>query len=126
MTRGEIKTILPIITAFAEGKTMEVKNVSGYWHEINDPVFDGRPESYRIKTEPKHRPFSNAEECWAEMQKHEQLGWVKFDDEKADGYIHIEAVRDNGLYFSSIHIGFEDVFKRYTFVDGSPFGIKEE
>lgn len=125
MTREEIKTLLPVIIAYAEGKEIELKDCNGKWNDTFSLSFCRPAKDYRIKSELKCRPFKNAEECWAEMQKHEQLGWVKFDDEKADGYIHIEAVRDNGLYFSSIHIGFEDAFKRYTFVDGSPFGIKE-
>lgn len=125
MTREEIKTILPIITAFAEGKTMEVENVSGNWHEINDPVFDGRPESYRIKTEPKHRPFSNAEECWAEMQKHQPLGWVKFKGEEKS-YIHCEGIEDRGVFYNSQTWTLEYMFNDFTFIDGSPFGIKEK
>ena len=38
MTREEAKDFLPIITAFAEGKTIEVMNTSGHWDEINIPI----------------------------------------------------------------------------------------
>lgn len=44
----------------------EIKEI-GYWDNIE----------YRIKPEPKYRPFKDAEECWNEMQKHQPFGWTK-------------------------------------------------
>lgn len=125
MTRDRIKELLPVITAFAEGKTIEVKNSKNEWNEIDDPYFDGSPKAYRIKPVSEYRPFKNAEECWKEMQKHKCFGWVRFKNRTEDGYINIEAIKNNGVFFSSFHISFEDVLEYYTFIDGSPFGIKE-
>lgn len=125
MTRDRIKELLPVITAFAEGKTIEVKNSKNEWNEMDDPYFDGDPKAYRIKPESKYRPFKNAEECWKEMQKHNCPGWVRFKNRTEDGYIHIRAARNNGVFFNSLHATFEDAFGYYTFIDGSPFGRKE-
>lgn len=67
-------------------------------------------------TEPTYRPFKDVEECWQEMLKHEPFGWVI--DKNDNSYEHIE---DLNLYTR-----FSKIFEEYTFVDGEPFGIKEE
>lgn len=53
MTREHAKQLLPIITAFAEGKKIECKFTSGDWVEAGDLAFDSCPEFYRIKPEPR-------------------------------------------------------------------------
>ena len=110
MIKEQAKELLHIITAFLEGK----------------PNFDEDPKVYRIKPKPKYRPFKNAEECWKEIQKHKYFGWIRFKNRTADGYIHIEAVGNSGIFFTSLHIGFENALGYYTFIDGSPFGRKED
>ena len=83
MTREEAKQLLPIIQAFAEGKTIEVYYGEDQgWHTmvITNPKFDLKPSQYRIKPEPKYRPFKTKEECWNEMLKHQPFGWVKSKD----------------------------------------------
>lgn len=125
MTREEAKDLLPIITAFAEGKTIEVMNISGHWEEINIPNFDVDSKKYRIKPKSKYRPFKDAEECWNEMQKHQPFGWVK--DMDGSKFI-IEAVNSDGsLYVSDDgKFYFSEMLKNYTFADGTPFGVKIE
>ena len=62
MTREEAKQLLPIIQAFAEGKAIESRYIKGdkpLWYDDEDPNFDDDLE-YRIKSEPKFRPFKNA------------------------------------------------------------------
>ena len=79
MNRKESKKLLPIIQAYAEGKTIQSRCIKGdksLWYDDEDPSFDDDFE-YRIKPESKYRPFRDAEECWAEMLKHEPFGWVK-------------------------------------------------
>ena len=122
MTREEAKQLLPIIQAFAEGKCVETKTGSG-WVNMENMSFAGNPKAYRIKSEPKYRPFANAEECWKEMQKHQPFAWVK--EKHSDRYNLITEV--NGL---SIKVKegclFTDSVKYYTFADGTPFGVKVE
>ena len=79
MTREEAKELLPIIQAFAEGKTIQSKQINASdkgWRDIEECNFL-KGLSYRIKPEPKHRPFHTQEECWNEMHKHPDFGWVK-------------------------------------------------
>ena len=117
MTRKEIKELLPILQAFAEGKTLECSFNDEPWAETNNLLFcDG--SKYRIKSdksEPKYRPFKTYEECWNEMLKHQPFGWTKLIGET--GYSFIGDVDDEVIY--------SDAFKECTFADGTPFGIKE-
>lgn len=78
MNRQEAKELLPIIQAFAEGKTIQYyTNLAPHWVDI-DPDgaanFSSHPSKYRIKPEPKYRPFKNQNECWEEMLKHQPFG----------------------------------------------------
>lgn len=125
MNRKQAKEMLPIIKAFAEGKGVETKTGSG-WISIENMSFAGNPDSYRIKPEPKYRPFANVEECWTEMKKHQPFGWVK---DKKDGYYVLITAVDNGDYMPlSGNSGwfFYSLMKDYTFTDDIPFGIKIE
>lgn len=124
------KDLLPIIKAHAEGKTIQYYSRTAFnstWKdcESEDIDFEDEDYEYRIKPEPKYRPFKDAEECWKEMQKHQPFGWLRFEN-KDDGYIHFYKIRNIGIYFDSTSITFEKAFEYYTFVDGTPFGIKVE
>lgn len=120
MTREEAKELLPIIKAFAEGKTIQFYEGNHKWRDVSLPDFQSNPKCYRIKPEPKYRPFRTQEECWEEMHKHPDFGWV-FEKEECC-YINlakIEKKRINGWQFDTL-------YGRILFTDGKPFGIKEE
>lgn len=126
MNRNEAKELLPIIKAFSEGKTIQVKQTTGEWVSFSHISFDGEPKCYRIKPEPKYRPFANAEECWAEMQKHQPFGWIKSKEDGSRSLITLIISEENidinciGGFTSDI------IMKRFTFDDGADFGILEE
>ena len=129
MDRKQAKELLPIIQAFAEGKTIEIRSNSKYnpgeWIETATPTFDIKSHEYRIKPEPKYRSFANAEECWQEMQKHQPFGWVKYKTD--DVYSFICKVEEDRCYFAvNVYWAFDTILEKYTFADGTPFGIKEE
>lgn len=139
MTREEAKELLPIIQAFAEGKTIEHKGKgsSFNWEEVIEPIFNLHMSEYRIKPEPKYRPFKDVEECWQEMLKHQPFGWVK---EKGDepSYELLANVSENDeapisfAVHGSVGMGiidrpsieFNGMFNTFTFADGAPFGVK--
>lgn len=132
MNREQAKELLPIIQAFAEGKTIQVKASDGLWYgregENCEFNFNADPQMYRIKSKPKYRPFANAEECWQEMQKHQPFGWLK---DKEDGhYTLITAINKTEVDQIALNGNtgwlFCSISKFYTFADGTPFGIKEE
>lgn len=127
MNRKQAKEMLPIIQAFAEGKGVETKTGSG-WISIENMSFAGNPDSYRIKPEPKFRPFKDAEECWAEMLKHQPFGVVK-DKYFANYQTHraFTCLVTNGCHFRGYEDEtFENSFKNLLFADDTPFGTKVE
>lgn len=123
MDRNQAKELLPIIKAFSEGKTIEMKCAES-WIEIEDICDFHSSSTFRIKPEPKYRPFKDAEECWQEMQKHQPFGWVKstlFKDlalVQRVTILYVEINRDI--------IDYKDTLEKFTFADGTPFGILEE
>lgn len=129
MNRQQAKDLLPIIQAFAEGKTIQYYSThpTPHWEDIlsNERVdFSKNSSKYRIKPEPKYRPFANAEECWQEMQKHQPFGWVK----ASHGYFNIIGIKDDCINFGAKDnwLDYAYLFTDYKFVDGSVFGIKDE
>ena len=130
MTREEAKELLPIIQAWAEGKNIQFLS-DGEWHDINQADFTCYPDKYRIKPEPKYRPFKNQEECWNEMQKHQPFGFLVSKD---DGYFYliVSVQSENDFKDVVITLATEPnteyscayIFEHYIFSDGTPFGIK--
>lgn len=102
------------------------------WIDVYETDFHESTYKYRIKQEPKYRPFKTKEECWNEMLNHQPFGWIK-DESK---YVEIVNVYKNDIEFSPdaddgvlfrCFMTFESVLKQgYTFIDGTPFGIKDE
>lgn len=133
MTKEEVKQLLPILVAFAEGKVIECRTKPGTisagipneWTEMKEIGFWNGIE-YRIKPEPKYRPFANAEECWQEMLKHKPFGYTydRFNNIRDS----ITKVATTGVSYDSptVVISFEEVFDRFVFADGVPFGVKVE
>ena len=121
--REYYKELLPIIKAFAEGKQIEVKR-KNEWFGIGDELYLSESSSdYRITPKPKYRPFKTQEECWEEMHKHPDFGWV------TDGYYKSTiSVKSDSIVvtISSLEYDFGKAYIHFTFADGTPFGIKEE
>ena len=125
MNRQQAKELLPIIQALAEGKIIEVKPKLGIeWIKTDNPIFD-RFHDYRIKPEPKYRPFKNKEECWQEMLKHQPFGWIKSISNSEYLYSIVEIVDDCCIFVDGPKTSFYSLYKNSTFIDGTPFGIKE-
>lgn len=136
MTREEAKDFYPILQAFAEGKVIECRTKPSVlskswqdmnnWTEMKELVFWNNTE-YRIKPEPKYRPFVNAEECWQEMQKHQPFGWLKLKCEDT-AYGMLTLIKDKGAVvgINDTPFSYRYLFYNYTFADRQPFGIKEE
>ena len=151
MTREEIRKFLDNTKVYVNGKSKEIQEklfsfgytwnwdnrvkftkepflfisgTGGITHS-NDMVLFNKDEYREITadeilsleiTHPSYRPFKTKEECWQEMLKHQPFGWIKL------------AFR--GGYLNLVSRGPQDdfnaEFKKYTFADGTPFGIKEE
>ena len=127
MNRKEAKELMPIIQAFAEGKTIQyydslIDIVD--WEDCENPNFENLTYKFRIKPETTYRPFKDAEECWQEMLKHKPFGWVKstlFKDfalVKRVTTLYVEINRDI--------IDYKDALEKFTFADDNNFGVKVE
>lgn len=100
--------------------------------EAKKKLFDKMEEAgYRwnantleLERKPTYRPFKDKEECYNEMLKHKPFGWLK---SKSLLY-NIISINTNGIIIhnniSSGGFNFKSAFS-LTFVDGTPFGIKE-
>ena len=127
MTREEVKEMLPVLQAFADGKTIESRCIKGdksLWYDDEDPSFDDDLE-YRIKPEPTYRPFKDAEECWKEMQKHQPFGWVEWNDVRYNIYV-VSSTSVCLINGNCANMDFAYAYQKLTFADGTPFGVKEE
>ena len=123
MTREEAKELLPIIQAFAEGKTIQVWT-NDTWVDEEYPCFFEELSQFRIKPESKYRAFKTQKECWEEMHKHPDFGWVRLKINSS--LYHIDMVGNNNLIVDNAYKGLKAVFQSFEFTDGTPFGIKEE
>ena len=132
MNRNQAKEFYPILQAYAEGRVIECRtkpsfiegsDVPNDWTEMKEIEFWNNIE-YRVKPEQKYRPFRDAKECWEEMQKHQPFGWVKstlFKDlalVKRVTTLYVEINRDI--------IDYKDALDKFTFADGTNFGVKVE
>ena len=128
--RNEAKILVPIISAYAEGRILQYKEEEG-WRDIEDSeglsikTIIEEAENYRIK--PKYRPFANAEECWTEMQKHQPFGWIKGKEGEHRSLITSIIADEEEVYINGTS-GFvlDEIMEHYTFADGVPFGVKLE
>lgn len=128
MNRNQAKELLPIIEAFSKGRVIQSRHIKGgasLWYDVETPNFDNNDFDYRIKPEPKYRPFANAEECWQEMLKHEPFGWVKCKEDGSLGLITL-IINEESIYINGIGSNSERTMRGFTFADGTPFGILEE
>ena len=135
MNRKKATELWPIIKAFSEGRAMQVKD-NNVWKDVDDNhncVFLPEEYEYRIKPEPKYRPFKTQEECWNEMLKHQPFGWVKSKDK---GYFRLIGLVQFASELEDVMITFatsenlarssHSIYENYIFADGTPFGVKVE
>lgn len=129
MDRNQSKKLLPIIQAYAEGKTIQSRCIKGdtsLWYDDEDPSFDDDFE-YRIKPEQKYRPYRNLKECFHDMKNHDPFGYIR-KKQKGDLELITGTLDDEHEYLKlsvSVMSTLKTVFERYTYFDDSPFGIKK-
>ena len=125
MTREEIKEAAKVMEAYDNGKEIQFLNEEDdKWIDTPIPLFNWDKYTYRIKPESQYRPFESQEECWQEMHKHPDFGWVAAQDSKV--IYHINIVGDGYIHIDGSSIVFSTAYSEYEFLDGTPFGIMEE
>ena len=130
MNREEARKAAEVMLAYADGKEVEwAYKGENSWGKAIPISFNWNIYDYRIKSQSKYRPFKDAEECWQEMQKHTPFGWIQ-DKDNSSFKQYILSVDKDGVMISDYDDGtvllkYESLLGFCTFVDGTPFGIKE-
>ncbi len=134
MNRDEAKIILPFVTALAEGRQFQILDTNnGDWTNIVDEItadfFLSHNLNIRIKPEPTYRPFKDGAECW-EIVQHHGFDWVKIKGDPMNTSVGIAEVNESNVILSGSRsdepLGYKQAFDVLTFLDGTPFGMKEE
>lgn len=132
MTRKEVKLLMPVLQAFAEGKTLQIRKLDEEtWYDTtkDNLNFNLYNYDYRVKPELKYRPFKDVKECWKEMLKHQPLGWIRSITSEYLGTISVISNEEGDKYPITAYgtvWSLTSLFKNYCFADGTPFGIIEE
>lgn len=125
MNREQIRQLLPVLTAFANGEVIEHKTGSE-WSTGETFAFCDPPDRYRVKPKPKYRPFANVKEFLPHKDK---FVIVKGSiDTSAAEYYRINVANDTMVWFyggSQDAIRWERLFREYVFEDGTPCGVLE-
>ncbi|MCQ2086504.1 MAG: hypothetical protein MJZ37_00310 [Bacilli bacterium] len=134
------KEKITVMTAYEEGKKIECKSRDCNWAEWilpQEPAWNWAECDYRIKEEPKYRPYKDIDELfndWAEKthsipanmeQLVRPLIWV---ESKVTGIERLITTYDRHAELVKIAkrcISLEYLFNNYTFLDESPCGKKE-
>lgn len=136
MTIEETKERIAVMQAYVDGKQIQVKSSDSKWADVPEPSWSING-NYRIKPEPKYRPFKNTVECWLEMLKHQPFGWVKTIANIPELH-NISAIFPSAEFPVLLGIDLEggeareyslklsEMYDLYTFADGAQFGVKEE
>lgn len=130
-----IENISDLMSAIAQRRTVQMNLLSNtvpHWVDIKTPEvhsFDFNVFEYRVKPTDGYRPFKNASECWDEMLKHYPFGWLRDKEDENMLYpvdtFDMSERAETVLYFSCGWHTLHNLFDKYIFADGTPFGIKE-
>ena len=134
MTKEETKKAIEVMQGFCDGKQIQIKKFGDdVWQYVNVPVWDFLTFEYRIKPEPKVRPYKNAKEF---LQAQKEHGMYIFEHENINGevfeYYWIPTiVTDTFVEVRDYRLSYEEFLKKngnstYSWQDGTPCGIEEE
>lgn len=132
------KEKIEVMKAYEEGKVIECRSSGLGWKEWilpQEPAWNWAECDYRVKEEPKYRPYESIEElindfCERSYAKRSPMGepyiWVKNKEtgikDLITGFDEKSVTVRIGVSWYSENLIFED----YTYLDGSPCGKKIE
>lgn len=129
MTKEEAAHLSDVLKAYSEGKTIQIYD-RGKWNNCDSIVyFDAKPKKYRIKPEPKLRPYKNAEEF---LQAQKEHGMYLISKNKGDRVRLPIIVKAEEIFMywdpenpSPTGYMYSDLLNYWTHQDGTPCGILE-
>ena len=116
---------------FTKEPFLFISGTGGITHS-NDMVLFNKDEYREITadeilslevTGPSYRPFKSQEECWREMHNHSDFGWVKHD---YGNVFSITALFSDSVKINECDTIYSELCEKFKFMDGTPFGIKED
>ena len=121
--------MIAVMQAYADGKKIEISD-GHCWKEVEGPSWNWGTFDYRIKPEPKYRPYKNADECLGSVFLHG--GWVR-DKYAIRSVSQITFKESQGIIADMVHIKglknqtYEEIVSGFVWADdGSPCGVLEE
>lgn len=129
---------IEVMKAYAEGKKIQwsPKDTPDWNDCVGCPDWNWGVIDYRIKPEPNYRPYKDTEEMIEDFRKKVGMGypklflpsvWVK----RKDGSDFAKLITEFGyscvwISVNPVGITMSKLFQDYTYLDGSPCGMKEE
>lgn len=129
--------MIEVMKAYTEGKRIEIKSKqdeNDNWTDISYSNWDWLNYDYRVKQEVTYRPYKNLEEFKKDIVR--KYGgssfeniletrniWLKSKCKEFIGQI-VKLTTDN-VFVDGSDKSWICVFNYYSYLDGTPFGIKE-
>ena len=141
MERKKARELLPIIQAYAEGKTIQQK-VGDEWYDLSDPNFVGFDiKLYRIKPsalfreQVGYRPYKDCDElidsykrkhCIVNNEDVMPAIWVKNNNDDTKRLITTFGKDFVKVGVKSKPVSMEMLYEDYEYLDGTPCGVNLE
>lgn len=134
------KEKIEVMQAYADGKKIQYRRKFCKdwldWGGEVEPAWNWSDSQYRVKPEEKYRPYNDTEEMIEDFRKKVGMGypklflpsvWVK----RKDGSDFAKLITEFGyscvwLSINLAGITMSKLFQDYTYLDGSPCGMKED
>ena len=118
---------IEVMQAYLDGKKIEIaaKIDLSFWVVTDTPAWNWEECVYRIKSEPKYRPFKDIDEAYEATKQHGDVlkrkeGVATYECPK---YYTLITYCDDNDSINGCSLG--HLFDNFTFFDGTPFGVEE-
>lgn len=123
---------LKVMQAYVDGKNIQVSRKNKKeWTDADFPLWDFIVFDYRVKTEPKYRPYKNTEEMIADYKTRFKINnpdytmpliWIQTCISHNAYLVNAFPKESDHIKVSDFCIYFERLLEDYTYLDGSPCG----
>ena len=128
---------IEVMNAYTEEKKIQYRSKeNGEWFDLflmQEPAWDWASFDYRIKPEEKYRPYKDTDEMIEDFKRRFNVQvppyampmiWVR--DKGTNVRSHVSAFFAKNVTFRDATWWLDVLFENFTYLDGSPCGIREE
>lgn len=112
----EARYFSEVLKAYSEGKEIEYKNDDGDWVSYNKTLFDLNPYRYRVKPEPKYRPYNNGFDFLESLKVHGPYLQI---DQNSPFRLPI-VIYNNCIEIVNTKYSYKDLSEHAIWQDGTP------